>query len=61
MNKAVIIGVIVAVVIGVIIVSGFSENTEMIEEVDDSVEETPTPAGRDLSVELVESIGLKTP
>ena len=75
MKKAVGIGVIIAVIIGVIVVSaGISmdsvEDTGSIsEEVDleETIEEEEPiaveeePEGRDLSVELRESIGLKGP
>ena len=69
-NKAAGIGIIVAVVIGIIIVSatismeptdenelGFEDEVGIVVEESEVVEEQ----GRDLSVEFTETIGLKSP
>jgi hypothetical protein len=77
MNKAVILGAIIAIVIGIIIVSvvsslEFSNNGSELEEVvveetipiEEVVLEETIPIeeeGRDLSVEFTESINLKSP
>jgi hypothetical protein len=67
MNKAVILGAIIAIVIGIIIVSvvsslEFSNNETIPVEEEVVLEETiPVEEGRDLSVEFTESINLKSP
>ncbi len=83
MKKAAIIGIIIAVAIGIGVVYSISspvsddvmedetitsieENTELTEPLTISEEETeavtePATTGRDLSVELDESISVKTP
>ena len=72
MNKAGGIGVIIAVIIGIVIVSAAIsmdsvEDTDSISEVvlEESIAieepEVEEEEGRDLSVELRESIGLKSP
>ena len=71
MNKAGGIGVIIAVIIGIVIVSAAIsmdsvEDTDSISEVvlEESIaieEPEVEEEGRDLSVELRESIGLKSP
>ena len=61
MNKGAIIGIVVAIAIGIIAVVGFSgesENNLVVEEIE---EEIPKPVGRDISVDLYESVGMKTP
>ena len=67
MNKGAIIGISVAIAIGIIAVVAFSgeSETEIVAEnnidTEEIEEETPKPVGRDLSVNLYESVSVKTP
>jgi hypothetical protein len=63
-NKSVIIGIIVGIVIiGIgITVSLSTNNNEQIPETDKEIEPIEVPqTGKNITVELSESIGLKTP
>lgn len=55
MNKAIIIGVIIVIAIGVVGITVFPTETEQVE---DFQEEKPKP--RNLSANLSESIGIRT-
>ncbi|MEX0861826.1 hypothetical protein [Nitrosopumilus sp.] len=78
MNKAVIIGIVVAVIIGIVTISAVSSmqisNTESISDkiveettqeeeviIEPILEDETEVSGRELSVELTESINLKSP
>jgi len=62
MNKGVIIGIIIAIaIIGVISSSLFSsENLPDVNDATDEIIEEPEPTGRSISIELKESVGMKS-
>ncbi|MCV0413242.1 hypothetical protein [Nitrosarchaeum sp.] len=63
MNKSVIIGIIVGIVIiGIGITVSSTNNNEQITEDDKEIEPIEVPqTGKNITIELSESIGLKTP
>ena len=65
MNKSVIIGIIVGIVIigiGITVSLSSTNNNEQISETDKEIEPIEAPqTGKNITVELSESIGLKTP
>lgn len=65
MNKSVIIGIIVGIVIigiGITVSLSSTNNNEQIPETDKEIEPIEVPqTGKNITIELSESIGLKTP
>lgn len=65
MNKSVIIGIIVGIVIigiGITVSLSSTNSNEQIPETDKEIEPIEVPqTGKNITVELSESIGLKTP
>lgn len=65
MNKSVIIGIIIGIVIigmGITVSLSSTNNNEQISETDKEIEPIEVPqTGKNITVELSESIGLKTP
>lgn len=65
MNKSVIIGIIVGIIIigiGITVSLSSTNNNEQIPETDKEIEPIEVPqTGKNITVELSESIGLKTP
>ena len=65
MNKSVIIGIIVGIVIigiGITVSLSSTNNNEQISEIDKEIEPIEEPqTGKNITIELSESIGLKTP
>lgn len=65
MNKSVIIGIIVGIVIigiGITVSLSSTNDNEQISEIEKEIEPIEVPqTGKNITVELSESIGLKTP
>ena len=62
MYKAIIVGIIIIIGIGITVVLSSTNNNEQISEIDKEIEPIEVPqTGKNISVELSESIGLKTP
>lgn len=65
MNKSVIIGIIVGIIIigiGITVSLSSTNNNEQISETDKEIEPIEVPqTGKNITIELSESIGLKTP
>lgn len=65
MNKSVVIGIIVGIIIigiGITVSLSSTNNNEQIPETDKEIEPIEVPqTGKNITVELSESIGLKTP
>lgn len=65
MNKSVIIGIIVGIVIigiGITVSLSSTNSNEQIPEMDKEIEPIEVPqTGKNITIELSESIGLKTP
>ena len=60
MNKAAIIGIAVAIVIAGIVATISISNTETLETVVEPAPVEPAPTGRNLSVNLEESLNMRT-
>lgn len=65
MNKSVIIGIIVGIVIigiGITVSLSSTNDNEQISEIEKEIEPIEVPqTGKNITIELSESIGLKTP
>lgn len=65
MNKSVILGIIVGIIIigiGITVSLSSTNNNEQISETDKEIEPIEVPqTGKNITIELSESIGLKTP
>lgn len=63
MNKSIIIGIIIVIIgIGVIVTLSSTNNNKQISEIDEEIIPIEIPqTGKNISIELSESIGLKTP
>jgi len=62
-NKSIIIGIIIVIIgVGITISLSSTNNNEQISEVDKEIDPIEVPqTGKNITIELSESIGLKTP